>query len=118
MHVGFTSLSVDFCSCGISSPGDAFTPRHCPLSTALGPSYSSIALMVHVVSCLVTKVPVTLADIGPPCFRIQELQEEVHQLQEKLAQMEKGVQDYSRQVGLSSCLLCGSGLRCVRSDGA
>lgn len=33
------------------------------------------------------------------CFRIQELQEEVHQLQEKLAMMESGLRDYNKQVG-------------------
>lgn len=32
------------------------------------------------------------------CFRIQELQQEVQQLQEKLAVMESGVRDYSKQV--------------------
>lgn len=33
------------------------------------------------------------------CFRIQELQLEVHQLQEKLAMMESGLRDYTEQVG-------------------
>ena len=33
------------------------------------------------------------------CFRIQELQQEVHQLQEKLAVMESGLRDYNKQVG-------------------
>lgn len=33
------------------------------------------------------------------CFRIQELQQEVHQLQEKLAMMESGLRDYNKQVG-------------------
>lgn len=33
------------------------------------------------------------------CFRIQELQEEVHQLQEKLALLESGLRDYNKQVG-------------------
>ncbi|XP_014403982.1 PREDICTED: centrosomal protein of 135 kDa isoform X4 [Myotis brandtii] len=34
------------------------------------------------------------------CFRIQELQQEVHQLQEKLAMMESGLRDYSKQIEL------------------
>ncbi|EAX05477.1 CEP135 isoform 1 [Pan troglodytes] len=38
--------------------------------------------------------------------RIQELQQEVHQLQEKLAMMESGVRDYSKQVGfLFTCIV-------------
>lgn len=32
-------------------------------------------------------------------FRIQELQQEVHQLQEKLTMMESGLRDYNEQVG-------------------
>jgi centrosomal protein CEP135 len=43
------------------------------------------------------------------CFRIQELQQEVHQLQEKLAIMESGVRDYSKQVEF--LLLAYEGLR-------
>ncbi|XP_036190541.1 centrosomal protein of 135 kDa isoform X6 [Myotis myotis] len=34
------------------------------------------------------------------CFRIQELQQEVHQLQEKLAMMESGLRDYNKQIEL------------------
>lgn len=33
------------------------------------------------------------------CFRIQELQQEVCQLQEKLAVTESGLRDYNKQVG-------------------
>lgn len=33
------------------------------------------------------------------CFRIQELQEEVHHLQEKLAVMESELRDCNQQVG-------------------
>lgn len=40
------------------------------------------------------------------CFRIQELQEEVHQLQEKLAMMESELRDYNQQVGfLYTCIV-------------
>ncbi|XP_015415576.1 PREDICTED: centrosomal protein of 135 kDa isoform X4 [Myotis davidii] len=34
------------------------------------------------------------------CFRIQELQQEVHKLQEKLAMMESGLRDYNKQIEL------------------
>lgn len=40
------------------------------------------------------------------CFRIQELQQEVYQLQEKLAVMESGLRDYNKQVGfLFTCIV-------------
>lgn len=40
------------------------------------------------------------------CFRIHELQQEVYQLQEKLAMMESGLRDYNKQVGfLFSCIV-------------
>lgn len=40
-------------------------------------------------------------------FRIQELQQEVHQLQEKLAMMESGLRDYNKQVGFSFICILG-----------